>query len=88
MREEIIRMLVASGHSQKDAEQMAQQTIHAQQTVQAGVSYGGMHAEDLGRLWNQARQSGARRLVLEVCTDQDGYHTTIKVLERDGQKHQ
>ncbi len=50
--------------------------------VELGCGYGGLHPEDVGRLWDRARRHGATRLVLEVWLEEDGYHTGVRVLER------
>lgn len=71
-----------SGRSPADAHRLAVETMERQRTVSPGVSFGGLHAERIGQLWEQAQRTGTRQLVLEITAEgdvRDEYHGYIRV---------
>lgn len=71
-----------SGHSPADAHRLAVETMEKQRTVSPGVSFGGLHSERIGQLWEQAQRTGTRQLVLEITAEgdvRDEYHGQVSV---------
>lgn len=68
-REAIAEFLARCGYSQEEAQEKAAQVVKAQATLDPGVTYGHLHAEQLGTLWHQAAKHGKRKLVLEITAD-------------------
>ncbi len=71
-----------SGHSAADAHRLALETMDRQRTVSPGVSFGGLHSERIGQLWEQAQRTGTRQLLLEITAEganRDEYHGQVRV---------
>lgn len=86
--EAIARLLEKSGHSREEALALAQEATRRSRTISKGCSYGHLHPEELGNLWNTAARSGKRRLVLEVSAealsrDEDDGHLHVQVLDAE-----
>ncbi|WP_221091198.1 hypothetical protein [Deinococcus aquaedulcis] len=78
-------LLENSGHSPADAHRLALEVVEKQRTLSPGVSFGGIHSEAIGPLWEQAQRTGTRQLVLEITAEgltSDEYHghITVKVV--------
>lgn len=84
----IADLLERSGHTREEARVLAKQAVHLSRTVSKGCGYGGLHPEDLGRLWSTAASSGKRRLVLEITAegDRDEYHGQLRVQVLDAEE--
>jgi len=78
-------LLENAGHSPADAHRLALEVMEKQRTVSPGVSFGGIHSEAIGPLWEQAQRTGKRQLLLEITAEaqtSDEYHghITVKVI--------
>jgi cytosine/adenosine deaminase-related metal-dependent hydrolase len=74
LNEQLVSLLIRSGHTPEEARAAAEETLHHLASVGVGSTWGGMHAEFLPRLWAQATQSGhQRKLLLEITCEGDEY---------------
>lgn len=80
----IAQLLERSGHTSQEARRLAEEAVSRTRSVSENCTYGGLHAEDLGRLWAHAAASGKRRLLLEITAegltqDEDCGHLQVEV---------
>jgi hypothetical protein len=77
------KLLLDCGYDPEEVASIAQQSLHHAATMQVGTGLGGIHTENLPSIWEAAKASGARRILLEIKYQEDGYHLEAKVLERE-----
>ncbi|WP_291427107.1 hypothetical protein, partial [Deinococcus sp.] len=66
--------------------QTASEIVQRQRAIDPGVTFGHIHAEQLGNIWQQAAKHGKRKLVLEITADALGSdewdgHINVEVKE-------
>lgn len=84
---QLVTLLREKGLSEAEAHTQAALLLGRLERVEVGTSYGGLHVEDIGRLWQAASRYGARRVVFEIAYEEPdpdaAYHLQVRVLERE-----
>ena len=60
--EALQELLEKSEHSGADAHRLALEIMEQQRALSPGTSFGGVHSEAIGQLWEQAQRAGKRQL--------------------------
>jgi hypothetical protein len=80
-------LLEQSGLPTREALEVARESLIESDRLAPGSTFGGLHAEHLPGLWQQAARAGRRRIVLEIEFDspvrEEAYHLRVRVLEAD-----
>jgi cytosine/adenosine deaminase-related metal-dependent hydrolase len=85
--DQLVALLQEKGLPESEARTQAALMLGRLERVEAGNTYGGLHVEDIGRLWQAASHYGARRVVFEIQYEEpdpdSAYHLQVRVLERE-----